>query len=284
LMVNGDRLNRLFVVNKPIFVSSNNYMYHIKRKYGTKKVGFSGTLDPFATGCLIVATGVYTKLFQFLDKTPKSYRATMWLGASSDSLDIENVTSIIECPTLPLEDIEKTLNSLIGSLTYLPPKYSAKKIAGKKAYDLAREGKDVKLKEITSKIYSVKLINYNHPFISFEIEVSEGSYIRSIAQEIASRLNVTATLSALHRINEGKFRYENEKQLNPFTYLKIPKNKFLEDEEILELGKKIDSSYFENRNSGTYLIETKNFYSIIDINEQEVKYRLNRIPKPKLED
>ena len=278
-MVNGDRLNRLFVVNKPIFVSSNNYMYHIKRKYGTKKVGFSGTLDPFATGCLIVATGVYTKLFQFLDKTPKSYRATLWLGASSDSLDIENVTSIIDCPTLSLEDIEKTLNSLIGSLTYLPPKYSAKKIAGKKAYDLAREGKDVKLKEITSQIYSVKLINYNHPFISFEIEVSEGSYIRSIAQEIASRLNVTATLSALHRINEGKFRYENEKPLNPFKHLKIPTNKFLEDEEILELGKKIDSSYFENRNSGTYLIETKNFYSIIDINNQEVKYRLNRIPK-----
>ena len=277
-------MNRLFVVNKPIFVSSNNYMYRIKRKYGTKKVGFSGTLDPFATGCLIVATGVYTKLFQFLDKAPKSYRATMWLGASSDSLDIENVTSITECPTLNLEDIKATLNSLIGSLTYLPPKYSAKKISGKKAYDLAREGKDVKLKEITSQIYSIKLINYNHPFITFEIEVSEGSYIRSIAQEIASRLNVTATLSALHRINEGKFRYENQKALNPFEHLKIPTNHFLADEDVLELGKKIDASYFEKQDSGTYLIETKNFYSIIEINDTEVKYRLNRIPKPILED
>ncbi len=277
-------MNRLFVVNKPIFISSNNYMYRIKRKYNTKKVGFSGTLDPFATGCLIVATGVYTKLFQFLDKTPKSYRATMWIGAKSDSLDIENVTSITEYPTLNLDDIQKTLNSLIGSLTYLPPKYSAKKIAGKKAYDLAREGKDVKLKEITSQIYSIKLINYNHPFITFEIEVSEGSYIRSIAQEVANRLNVTATLSALHRINEGKFRYENEKALNPFKYLKIPTNRFLADEEVLELGKKIDASYFEKQDSGTYLIETKNFYSIIDINNQEVKYRLNRIPKPNLED
>ena len=277
-------MNRLFVVNKPIFISSNNYMYRIKRKYNTKKVGFSGTLDPFATGCLIVATGVYTKLFQFLDKTPKSYRATMWLGASSDSLDIENVASITECPTLNLDDIQKTLNSLIGSLTYLPPKYSAKKIAGKKAYDLAREGKDVKLKEITSQIYSTKLINYNHPFITFEIEVSEGSYIRSIAQEIANRLNVTATLSALHRINEGKFRYENQKALNPFEHLKIPTNHFLADEDVLELGKKIDASYFEKQDSGTYLIETKNFYSIIEINNQEVKYRLNRIPKPNLED
>ena len=69
-------------------------MGYVKRKYGTRKVGFSGTLDPFATGCLIVATGVYTKLFQYLDKTPKSYRATLWLGANSPSLDIENVDSI----------------------------------------------------------------------------------------------------------------------------------------------------------------------------------------------
>ncbi len=254
-------------------------MYHIKRKYNTKKVGFSGTLDPFATGCLIVATGVYTKLFQFLDKAPKSYRATMWLGASSESFDIENITNVIDTPTINIETINKTLHSLIGSLTYLPPKFSAKKIAGKKAYDLAREGINVKLKEITSQIYNIKLINYNHPFITFEIEVSEGAYIRSIAQEIAARLSITATLSALHRINEGKFRYENEKPLNPFEYLKIPKNSFLANESILELGKKIDASYFATQEDGTYLIETKNFYSIIDIANEHVKYRLNRLPK-----
>jgi len=272
-------MNRLFVVKKPIFISSNNYMYHVKRKYGTKKVGFSGTLDPFATGCLIVATGVYTKLFQFLDKTPKRYRATMWLGASSESFDIENITSITSCSPLSLDTIEKTLNSLIDTLSYLPPKYSAKKIAGQKAYNLARDGKEVKLKEITSTIYDIQLINYNHPFITFEIEVSEGAYIRSIAQEIASRLDVQATLSALHRINEGKFRYENEKPLNPFEYLKIPKNNFLGEQEILELGKKIDASYFANQANGTYLIETQNFYSIIEITENNVKYRLNRLPK-----
>lgn len=89
-------MNRLFVVNKPIFRTSNGYMGYVKRKYGTKKVGFSGTLDPFATGCLIVATGQYTKLFQYLNKTPKSYKATLWLGVNSPSLDIENVDSIKE--------------------------------------------------------------------------------------------------------------------------------------------------------------------------------------------
>ncbi len=274
-------MNRLFVVNKPIFVSSNNYMYHIKRKYGTKKVGFSGTLDPFATGCLIVATGAYTKLFQYLQKSPKSYQATMWLGATSSSLDIENVTSIKEVKEINIDDIKNVLNSLIGNISYLPPKYSAKKIDGKKAYNLAREGKEIKLKEVNSTIYNIELINYNHPFLTFKIEVSEGAYIRSIAQIIAKKLKVNATLSALHRINEGAFKYENETPLNPFKYLKIPKNQFLRDDKVIELGQKLDSSYFKNREDGVYLVETKNFYSIIEIDGKRVKYRLNQIEKPK---
>jgi len=254
-------------------------MYKIKRKYNTKKVGFSGTLDPFATGCLIVATGAYTKLFQFLQKAPKTYRATMWLGALSYSLDIENVHTIDEAPLLILEDIKKALNSILGEQSYNPPKYSAKKINGKRAYNLARESKEVKLKQISSIIYNINLINYNHPFITFTIEVSEGSYIRSIAQLIAQKLDINATLSALYRVNEGKFFYQNEKLLNPFEYLKIPKNKFLKDYKIIELGKKVNSSYFKNQKDGTYIVETKNFYSIIEIKEEQVKYRFNRIPK-----
>lgn len=272
-------MNRLFVVRKPIFVSSNNYMYHIKRKYGTKKVGFSGTLDPFATGCLIVATGTFTKLFQYLNKTPKKYRATMWLGSSSESFDIENVTSTKQTKELAEETIQSVLQDMIGSLTYLPPKYSAKKINGKKAYELAREKKDVKLKEITSAIYDSKLINYNHPFITFEISVSEGAYIRSIAQVIAQKLKVGATLSALHRINEGAFFYNDEAPINPYNHLKIPNNQFLADDEVLELGKKVSSDLFAVQEDNTYLVETQNFYSIIEIKGGEVKYRLNRLPK-----
>ncbi len=272
-------MNRLFVVNKPIFISSNNYMYHIKRKYNTKKVGFSGTLDPFATGTLIVATGAYTKLFQYLKKSPKRYRATMWLGVESKSLDIENIISINNINQLDLKNIQEVFSNIVGKIKYLPPKYSAKKIDGKKAYELARGNIDFKQKEIESIIYDIKLLNYNHPFLTFEITVSEGAYIRSIAQIIASNLNIKATLSSLHRINEGDFFYENEKALNPFDYLKIPKNNFLGSDDILELGKKIDSSFFQNRKDGIYLVETKNFFSIVEIKGEELKYRLNRLPK-----
>ncbi len=272
-------MNRLFVVNKPIFRTSNGYMGYVKRKYGTKKVGFSGTLDPFATGCLIVATGQYTKLFQYLKKTPKSYQATLWLGANSPSLDIEKIDSIKEVEAFSQNYIEEVLHSLQGELTYYPPKFCAKKINGKRAYELAREGLEVDLKTITSTIYDIKLLNYNHPFVHFEAKVSEGTYIRSLGALIAEKLGVDGTLSSLHRVHEGDFYYEDEKALNPFTHLAIPTNIYTGEEEHMELGKKLSVDYFATKVDGVYLIETSHFYSIIEIQGKKVSYRFNRIPK-----
>ncbi len=272
-------MNRLFVVNKPIFRSSNGYMGYVKRKYGTKKVGFSGTLDPFATGCLIVAKGQYTKLFQYLNKTPKSYKATLWLGANSPSLDIEKIDSIKEVSIFTEQKVEEALLSLKGELTYYPPKFCAKKINGKRAYELAREGLEVELKTITSTIYDIKLLNYNHPFVHFEAKVSEGTYIRSLGALVADKLGVDGTLSSLHRIHEGQFYFDEEKALNPFTHLAIPSNVYTGEEEYMELGKKLSVEYFETKANGVYLIETSNFFSIIEILDEEVKYRFNRIPK-----
>ena len=273
------KMNRLFVVNKPIFRTSNGYMGYVKRKYGTKKVGFSGTLDPFATGCLIVATGQYTKLFQYLNKTPKSYKATLWLGANSPSLDIEKVDSIKEVASFDESLIREILDSLKGELTYYPPKFCAKKINGKRAYALARAGEEVELKTITSTIYDIKLLNYNHPFVHFEAKVSEGTYIRSLGALIADKLEVDGTLSSLHRLHEGQFYFDNEKALNPFTHLALPFNVYTGDEEFMELGKKLGVEYFKIQDNGVYLIETSGFFSIIEIIDREVKYRFNRIPK-----
>ncbi len=254
-------------------------MGYVKRKYGTKKVGFSGTLDPFATGCLIVATGQYTKLFQYLNKTPKSYKATLWLGANSPSLDIEKVDSIKKIDAFDESLINEVLASLKGELTYYPPKFCAKKINGKRAYELARAGEEVELKTITSTIYDIKLLNYNHPFVHFEAKVSEGTYIRSLGALIADKLEVDGTLSSLHRLHEGQFYFDNEKALNPFTHLALPSNVYTGDEEFMELGKKLGVEYFKIQDNGVYLIETSGFFSIIEIIEDEVKYRFNRIPK-----
>ena len=272
-------MNRLFVVNKPIFQSSNGYMRTIKRKYGARKVGFSGTLDPFATGCLIVATGQYTKLFRYLDKTPKTYRATLWLGAHSPSLDIENVDRIRDVAPFELSRIETVLHGLQGTLTYTPPAFSAKKIDGKRAYMLARQAETVDLKPITSTIHTMRLITYNHPFIHFEATVSEGTYIRSLGVMIADKLGVDATLSSLHRVSEGAFRFANEKPLDPFRHLAIPRNRYTGDEAYLETGKKLSLEYFVNQNDGVYLVETARFFAIIEIKAKAVTYKLNRLEK-----
>ncbi len=269
-------MNRLFVVNKPIFRSSNGYMGYVKRKYGTKKVGFSGTLDPFAAGCLIVATGQYTRLFRYLKKTPKTYRATLWLGAASQTLDIEKVESIKD--VAPFEDgvVRDLLRSFCGKITYVPPRYSAKKIEGVRAYELARDGKSVALASITSTIYDISLIHYTHPFIHFEATVSEGTYIRSLGALIAQKLGVDGILSSLERVREGAFVYQNEKALDPLDFLAIEQNRYSGESQWLELGKPLDIAYFENKNNGIYLVVTENHFAIIEIADGVVSYKLNR--------
>lgn len=270
-------LNKLIVVNKPIYRSSNSYLNQIKRKYRNKKAGFSGTLDPFAKGCLIVAFGQYSKLFKYMSKTPKSYRAVIWLGALSESLDIENIISINDEKKLNVDEIKNEVKNLMGTHEYFPPKFSAKKIDGKRAYDLAREGKEVQMKKSSMIIYDTKFISYNHPFLTFESTVSEGSYIRSLAQILLERLNTKGTLSYLERLNEGKFFYENEKDLNPLDYLDIEHNKYKGTKEWLDNGKQISIDYLEKKEDGEYLIVFDEFFSIIQIENKEVKYLLNKV-------
>ena len=274
---NKEPLNKLIVVNKPMFFSSNSYLTRIKRKYKNKKAGFSGTLDPFACGCLIVAFGQYSKLFQFLKKTPKTYRATIWLGAISESLDIENITSVDNHKYLKIDEIKKHLKALEKEIEYYPPKFSAKKIDGKRAYSMARDGIDVKMKKSIMKIFETKFVSYNHPFITFEATVSEGSYIRSLAQILLESLSASGTLSYLNRLNEGMFKYENEKDLNPIEFLDIEKNTYTGDKSWFELGKKVSLDYLEKKEEGKYLIVFDDFFSIIEIINDEVKYVLNRI-------
>ena len=274
-----ESINKLIVVNKPLFISSNFYLTKIKKKYKNKKAGFSGTLDPFAKGCLIVAFGQYSRLFKYLKKTPKTYKAVVWLGAVSESFDIEKVISVDLVEKINEEDIKLQLNSLVGELEYVPPKFSAKKIDGVRAYELARQGHDVELNKCKMNIYNTKFISYRHPFITFETTVSEGSYIRSFAQILLEKLGTVGTLSYLERINEGAFFYENEKELDPLDFIDLPINNYFGTVEWLNTGKKISIDYLEIKENGKYLIITDKFFSIIEIEDGDVKYLLNKVLK-----
>jgi len=253
-------------------------MGRMKWKYNTKKVGFSGTLDPFATGCLIVATGQYTKLFNYLDKTPKTYKATLWLGASSPTLDIEKVEKMTNIALFKQEYISEVLQSFKGMFSYYPPQFCAKKIDGVAAYKNARNGKQTELKHITSTIYNISLLNYNHPFVHFEATVSEGTYIRSLGYEIASKLGCDGILSSLTRVNEGKFRFENEIALDPLDFISLTHNEYFGDINDVELGKKLSIENFKYKDDGKYLVITPNFFSIIDVINSEITYKINRMP------
>jgi len=270
-------MNRLFVAYKPSGLSSNQFLSRIKRRYKIKKAGYSGTLDPFAKGVLIVALGNHGRLFRFLDKTPKTYRATLWLGAHSDTLDIERVETIDDISPIDLHTVEQALSSLQGELTYIPPSFSAKHIDGQRAYDLARAGKEVTLASVTSVIHDIRLLHYRHPFITFEATVSEGTYIRSLGEILARKLGCSGVLSSLERLCEGQFVYEGEKPLDIKQSLAIPKNRYNGDIETVLLGKKLDPSDFEIREHGTYWIDNGSTISLFEFDEEGVHYILNKV-------
>lgn len=271
-------MNRLFVAYKPAGIGSNLFLSKLKRKYKVKKAGFSGTLDPFAKGVLVIGFGSYTKLFRFLNKTPKTYRATLWLGAKSDSLDTEMIENVDTLQEFSEEEISAALNSLEGELEYEPPIFSAKKIDGQRAYDLARAGKKVTLNKVHSTIYEMKLLHYCHPFVTFEATVSEGTYIRSLGLLIAKKLGLEAgSLSALERLREGQFVYEDEKALDIKSSLNLKQNYYLGDSDNIRYGRVLALNDFKVQDTGTYFIDNGDNISIITIEDGLVKYELGKI-------
>lgn len=269
--------NRLFVAYKPAGLSSNQLLSRIKRRYGVKKAGYSGTLDPFAKGVLIIAFGNHGRLFRFLNKAPKRYRATLWLGAYSPTLDIEQIEQIDTLPPFSEEKLKEVITSLQGELTYLPPKFSAKRLNGKRAYEFARAGIEVELKTVTSTIYDIRLLHYCHPFVTFEASVSEGSYIRSLGEMIADKLGCSGALSALERLNEGQFIYDNEHPIDIKTSLGLPKNRYNGSIDSVLLGQPLSSEDFDSKEPAIYWIDNGDTVSIVEITEEGVHYLLNKV-------
>ncbi|PAF41695.1 tRNA pseudouridine(55) synthase TruB [Helicobacter sp. 11S03491-1] len=274
-------MEALIAVYKPSQISCNFFLHKLKHTYGVKKAGYSGTLDPFARGSLIVGFGSYTKLFPYISKSPKVYKATLWLGAKSPSLDTENVFYVKKVDHVEENKIRNILDSLKGEIVYTPPIYSAKKIQGKRAYELARLGMEVKLSQVKMQVFDIELLQYCHPYISFCASVSEGAYIRSIGEMIAKALGVDGVLCSLERVREGKFQAKVGKieNINPLSVLDYPIISDFSDEirENLWLGRKF---LLKNQRSGIYIANFEDFFSIIEVLEDKsIKYLLNRMNK-----
>ena len=200
----------LLVIDKVAGPSSFDVVRQVRRLFGGVKVGHAGSLDPFATGVLVLLLGKATKLSNALLNADKSYLATMKLGESTDSMDRTGlVTETKEIPPLTLEQIGQVLKSYEGEWHQMPPMFSAKKIQGVRLYELARQNISVPREKIPVQLYKVEVLSYEHPLVKFEVHCSKGTYIRSLADDIGKRLGTVAHLHELKRLSCGDFSLED---------------------------------------------------------------------------
>ena len=193
-------------VLKPAGMTSNYVISRLKRVLKPQKIGHLGTLDPSGTGVLPVCVNKATKLFDYYLQKDKIYRAVFVFGKETDTLDSDGNITKQENVDIKQEDLERVLPKFIGKLEQYPPKYSAKNINGKKAYDLARQGVDFELKSKQIEIYSINILNkIKKNTYLLEIHCSSGTYIRSIARDIAKELNTIAYMGAIIRTKSGNF-------------------------------------------------------------------------------
>jgi tRNA pseudouridine55 synthase len=203
-------INGILLIDKKKGITSYDVIRNIKKDYPkVTKIGHTGTLDPFATGLLIIMVGRQaTKLMNRFHKLKKRYFVDAQFGFETDTQDITGViTYKSDDGRVPAkEEIEKTVNKkFLGKIKQIPPKYSAKKIKGKKAYELAREGKEFKLKPKEIEIFEFNILDYNYPNIKYEILCSTGTYIRTLVHDLARVLGTYATATELRRMEIGPF-------------------------------------------------------------------------------
>ena len=190
----------------------NKVRYHLSRKYGIKrfKVGHAGTLDPLATGVLLLCTGKATKRIEELQKHTKEYEAEIMLGATTPSYDMEHpVNETFPYEHITKEVVEETLKQFIGDIAQRPPLFSACKVDGKRAYDLARKGSDMQLEPKQIRIDNIELLEYDLPKIRIRVTCGKGTYIRSLARDLGEAMQSGAHLTALTRTRVGEYRIEN---------------------------------------------------------------------------
>ena len=234
-------MNKIIVVNKEKDYTSRDVVNILCKKFKTKKIGHTGTLDPLATGVLVICIGKSLKIVDSIVSYDKEYIARVILGVDTDTLDIEGKILHEEKTNITKEELVNVLNSFLGTSIQEVPKYSAVKVNGKKLYQYARNNIEIQLpkKEIT--VYDIKLLTdieifNNHQEFTFKVKVSKGTYIRSLIRDIGKKLNTCATMSNLTRTKQGKFGIEDSytlKDIENDNYKALDIKDVLEIEQVI---------------------------------------------------
>ncbi len=203
------KLQGVVVVDKPLGWSSMTVIRKVRRASGTKRVGHAGTLDPLATGVVVVCLGKATKMVEKLMGQTKVYVANVDLSAFSDTDDREGVLTPVEVAQPPEEEtVREALKAFVGNVMQTPPVFSAIHVQGQRAYDLARKGKEVKMAPRQVRIDSVELLSYQWPQLDIQVTCGKGTYIRSLARDIGKALGTGGHLSGLRRTRVGELTVE----------------------------------------------------------------------------
>ncbi len=208
----------IILINKPVGITSFDVVKRIRKITKIKKIGHTGTLDPFASGLLPICVGKATRLAEKLSGKNKEYIVTMKLGIRTDTGDITGkIIEELELPDIKLEAIKKIIPDILNISKQVPHKFSAVKVNGKRAYELARANREVKLEARPINIYSFEITGFLPPEITYRTEVSKGTYIRSLSETIAEKLGTIATSIKLCRTKIGKLKIKNAVELENLT-------------------------------------------------------------------
>jgi tRNA pseudouridine55 synthase len=206
-------MDKMLLVDKPKGLTSSRVVERIKKKFNVK-AGHTGTLDPLATGLLVVLTGKRTKSASLFLKLDKAYEVKAVLGIKTDTFDLEGQVSWRSNDEVTREELETVMQEFHGDIWQTPPPFSAKKLAGRKAYQLARKGITVDIPPKKVSIYSLELKEFQFPYFVFTCEVSSGFYVRSLAHDIGEKLGVGATVVEVRRTRVGPYHVEQAQALD----------------------------------------------------------------------
>ena len=266
-------INGVLIVNKPKGFTSRDVINELNRKLGTKKIGHTGTLDPIATGVLVVAIGSYTKLVNDLTSLDKEYIAEIKLGIKTDTGDITGkVLEENSNYNISKEDILNVFNHFPKEYEQTVPKYSAVKVGGKKLYEYARNNIDVELPKRLVKIYELELLDFDNDVIKFKVNVSKGTYIRSLIEDLCDKLGVLGTMNSLVRTKQGRFRIEDSYVLDEIN----KDTRILDSKDVLDIRDYIlnDYEYKLVSNGNKLNIELEDgYYNVVYNNEDVAIYK-----------
>lgn len=206
----------IFAINKPVGITSHDVIYQLRRKTGVKRIGHAGTLDPLASGVLVVAVGrEFTKQLDKIVKSEKEYIAEIQLGQTSTTDDMEGEKQTVNDKLKPqIEDVKNSIKQFMGKIMQSPPAYSAIKLQGQTAYKMARKGQEVKLEPREVEIKEIEILSYEYPIIKLRIVCGKGVYIRSLARDLGEKLGTGGYIKSLVRTRVGEFRIEEAIELH----------------------------------------------------------------------